>query len=189
MHTEQRNIFPGADDSWIEARVFNRLAVEAVPPSHPLARFLREELDALEPAAPAAQPPPLPPKLPPNTSFICTRGSHTASLQFARESGSLESLSFGPNGAAWPRLVDLRYVTTSDGGRGVTCDDASKCPNPVSGAWAPSLLSYSTGEPSGAARNETCRVVLELGFNETLHDEKYGAPAAVTAEYEIAVDL
>jgi hypothetical protein len=115
--------------------------------------------------------------------------------------------------------VDLRYVTTSDGGRGVTCDDASKCPNPVSGAWAPSLLSYSTGEPSGAARsvgkvqgryregtgkvqgrystgepsgaarNETCRVVLELGFNETLHDEKYGAPAAVTAEYEIAVDL
>ena len=59
-HNALTNRFPGADDSWLESRLFNQLAIQAVPPHHPLAPFLRRELDALLPRHPARQqlPPP-----------------------------------------------------------------------------------------------------------------------------------
>ena len=49
VHTPEHNIFPGADDSWLEDRVLNTLAIEGVPPDHPLAHFLSLELNALLP--------------------------------------------------------------------------------------------------------------------------------------------
>eukprot|EP00662_Eupelagonemidae_sp_cell21_P020529 gene20529-biopygen111331 len=57
----------------------------------------------------------------------------------------------------------------------------TKCPNPVSGAWAPKLLGFSSDT---GAMNGTCSAVLRLGFNETLH-KNYGSPATVMAEYMI----
>ena len=46
VHTKEKNIFPGADSSWLEARVFNDLAVQAVPPSHPLFYYVNREIRA-----------------------------------------------------------------------------------------------------------------------------------------------
>lgn len=186
VHTDEVNIFPGADDSWLEARVFNTLALGAVPDAHPMAAFLRDELAALEPASPAALPP-LSPTLPPGATVTCSRGGSSAALAFAPASGSLESLTFGQEGAAWSDLMDVRYVTTSDGGNGVTCNDTTRCPNPATGASAPTLLGFwSDDDKTGddAVNDETCRIVLELGFNDTLR-AKYGAPATVTAEYVV----
>lgn len=181
MHTDTHNIFPGADDSWLESRVFNKLAVEAVPPSHPMAPFLRDELAALRPTSRTSLPP-LSPTLPPNATVTCSRGGNSTTMKFAPATGSVERLTFGEGGVGWSRLMDVRYVTTSDGGTGVTCNDTGKCPNPVTGASAPALLGFWSD--SNAGSGETCRVVLELGFNDTLHTT-YGAPASVTAEYEI----
>ena len=52
-HNSERNVFPGADDSWLEARMFNTLAIQAVPASHPLSGPLQEE------SAPSLQPTPV----------------------------------------------------------------------------------------------------------------------------------
>jgi hypothetical protein len=109
VHNTQRNMFPGADDSWLEERKFSELAVQAVPPSHPLAVFLREETSALAPR-PANTLPPLSPveALARTTTpmmsessrggpltVTCTRGSSSAILTFT-SSGSIDSLTFSP---------------------------------------------------------------------------------------------
>ncbi len=49
VHNEKKNIFPGADDSWLEDRLFSSLAIGAVPDAHPLALHLQRELAALVP--------------------------------------------------------------------------------------------------------------------------------------------
>ena len=72
----------GADDSWLEDRLFNRLAIEAVPASHPLAPLLRTELAALEPRLPAAPPRPLAPGAPPPTLTCHGAGNASALLRF-----------------------------------------------------------------------------------------------------------
>ena len=64
-------------------------------------------------------------------------------------------------------------------GHNLTCN--TSCPNPVDGAWSPTLLGL-WAETSAAAPEKTCRVVIQLGFNETLH-LKYGAPSTVFVEY------
>jgi hypothetical protein len=193
VHSSKRNLFPGADDSWLEERVFNRLAVGAVPPSHPLAGFLHDELAALEPRSAATLPPltPQPVNASSGPSFTCRRGkagSEKAVVLKFTTSGSIESVVFDDQVAGeWSQLLDLRYIT-SDGNdtasyHGITCDDSTKCANPVDGAWAPTLLGFwSDTEVPGL--NDTCHIVLELGYNDTLHGH-YGAPASVTAEYEI----
>ena len=43
-HNAQTNRFPGADDSWLEARLFSALVTQAVPPAHPLSPFVQREL-------------------------------------------------------------------------------------------------------------------------------------------------
>ena len=197
VHSSKHNVFHGADDSWLEDRLFNRLAIEAVPAAHPLAAALRAELAALEPALPGSQARPLAPGAPP--PMLTCRGATGASAgaRFTA-SGSIASLSFGGAGrAAWTRLMDLRYVTSSKCGT-CTCEEAG-CANPVPGAWAPSLLGvWSAAQPppsglgaaaGGAAAGGAggCEISLELGFNETL-SRKYGAPARVIARYRLDPD-
>ena len=185
IHNTAHNIYHGADDSWLEDRLFNRLAVEAVPASHPLAAMLHAELAALEPLLPAAPARPLTPGAPPPT--LTCRG---AEVRFTA-SGSIASLSFGGAGhAAWTGLMDLRYITSRHCGS-CTCKEAG-CANPVPGAWAPSLLGVWSQSPSsggGAAAGGAggCHISLELGFNETLA-RKYGAPARVIVRYELDPD-
>ena len=52
IHNTHTNRFPGADDSWLEARLFNTMAIDAVPASHPLYTHLQRELTALKPQPP-----------------------------------------------------------------------------------------------------------------------------------------
>ena len=52
------------------------------------------------------------------------------------------------------------------------------------GAWAPTLLRFSSDAQAAGPSNRTCHVTLDLGFNETLHAD-YGAPVRVTAEYRV----
>ena len=185
VHTAERNIFPGADDSWIEGRIFNTLAVQAVPPSHPLSVYLKRELTALAPrqertneegsaaagssSISVEQPPPL---------VVKCRGT---TLEFS-EAGSLKNLSFGIGGRSWSRLMELRYLTYRDEGKkGIVCSEPW-CVNPVAGAWAPAVLQWSNHTP--LTNDSHCRVVLELGFNHSLHTD-FGAPLTVTAEYSV----
>ena len=108
VHNPAHNVFPGADLSWLEDRLFNRLAVEAVPASHPLAAMLRTELTRLEPRLPAAPARPLAPGTPPPT-LTCRGPANVSAVVRFTASGSIASLSFG--GAehdAWTGLMDLR---------------------------------------------------------------------------------
>ena len=75
------------------------------------------------------------------------------------------------------RGVMGRYRDASK--KGMVCNQ-SDCPNPIAGAWAPTLRRIQ----STVRAPETCHVVLDLAFNETLHQE-YGAPSDVTAAYTI----
>ena len=181
-HTLKQNRFPGADDSWVEDRLFSQLAIESVPVDHPLAPFVRRELQALVPR-PVGE---LAPVLPvsgsgPGGRTVSCRGT---TLEFAT-TGALDRLTFRGRGGSWSRLMDLRYLKYRPLDRkGVVCNE-STCPNPTAGAHAPTLLGFRSGSgPSGGARGESCSVVLELGFDESLHRE-YGAPLSVTAEYTI----
>jgi len=172
-HTPKKNLFPGADDSWLEARFFNTLAIQAVPAAHPLAQPLQAELAALEPHPPAA-PAPWTGKAAP--AVTCRGKLHTASLNFS-QSGSIQSLSFGAGAGEWSRLMDLRYSTFSDNAKG----------NPDA-IWSPTLLGFwSDANVAGSESAETCRVTLELGFNSSLHSY-YGAPETVLVTYELNPD-
>ena len=84
LQLASRHVLPaaGADDSWLEDRLFNRLAIEAVPASHPLAPLLRTELAALEPRLPAAPPRPLAPGAQPPTLTCHGAGNASALLRF-----------------------------------------------------------------------------------------------------------
>jgi hypothetical protein len=78
--------------------------------------------------------------------------------------------------------MDLRYLKYRPLDRkGVVCND-STCPNPTAGAHAPTLLGFRS--VGGSPQGQSCSVVLELGFDGSLHRE-YGAPSSVTAEYTI----
>ena len=185
VHNGRKNIFPGADDSWLESRKFTELALQAVPDAHPLSPFLKTELAALVPQSPAALPALQPVRGGAGGPTVTCNGT---TLAFS-STGSL-NLTFGHGGSSWSRLMDLRYISFRMADKkGVVCDKPT-CPNPVAGAWAPSLLASSVSSVSVAAaaaagaRSESCHVVLELAFNDTLHGD-YGAPARVTAAYSV----
>jgi hypothetical protein len=194
-HNARKNRFPGADDSWLESRLFNRLGIEAVPPTHPLAPFLQRELAALVPRHRT------PPKLPPVLGVgaeLSKSGENQRRrvdcqgtvLEFS-STGALGRLTFRGTDQPWTQLMDLRYITFRDHSKkGMVCNQ-SDCPNPVAGAWTPSVLGFDSDAPGpvvggGSPRGlvQSCRVVLQLGFNETLHQD-YGAPMGMTAEYSI----
>ena len=114
VHNVLHNAFKGADDSWIEARLFNTLAIEAVPPSHPLAPLLQKELAALVPHLPAT---PLPPRRTASKfsePVVCGAAgmAEKVTMSFDPMSGSVRQLGFG-KGGAWSELMDLRYITYS----------------------------------------------------------------------------
>ena len=213
VHRPKRNIFPGADDSWLEDRVFSKLAIEAVPSSHPLAPFLQRELAALLPQIPNVTME--------NVSAVngggeaaggkaaggkAVKAGKTVTCQGTvlefDSTGSLANLTFGGSGGSWSRLMDLRYISAPQcDKKGMCCSDASKCPNPQHGATAPVLLGFWSDADANADANaganadantdadtnagaDTCRVVLELGFNSTMYSD-YGAPARVTAQYSV----
>ena len=182
-HNLKQNQFPGADDSWLEGRLFNKLAITAVPAAHPLTPFLLRELAALVPR-PVAE---LPPVLPISDS---SAGGRTVDcrgtiLEFSA-SGALDRLTFRGGKDSWSRLMDLRYLKYRPLDRkGVVCNEAT-CPNPIAGAYPPTLLGFrsTAAAPSHGGPLSSCSVVLELAFNESLHRE-YGAPVSVTAEYSV----
>lgn len=181
-HNCKQNRFPGADDSWIEGRLFNKLAIAAVPAAHPLTPFLRQELAALVPRSATE----LPPMLPTVDSSAGGRtvDCHGTILEFSA-SGALDRLTFRGGKGEWSRLMDLRYLKYRPLDRkGVVCNESS-CPNPIAGAHPPTLLGFrSAAAPGHRGARRSCSVVLELGFNESLHRE-YGAPVSVTAEYTV----
>ena len=171
VHNADTNIFPGADDAWLESRVFNTLAEQAVPPAHPLSAFVKQELAALAPPSPVGG----------SASGVRTMARcNGTTLEFSNETGSLERLTFGAdNSSSWNRLMDLRYITYRDEDKkGVVCNH-SYCPNPVAGAWAPVLVGIHADQ---------CRVSVEVAFNATLH-ELYGAPSGATVTYSIDATL
>jgi len=173
VHTPSKNLFPGGDDSWLEARFFSTLAIQAVPASHPLAKPLQEELAKIEPRPPTS-PAPWKGKAPP--AVICKGKFLTSSLSFT-QSGSIESLSFGSGVGEWAQLMDLRYMTYSTNAKG----------NPDA-IWSPTLLGFwSDANAASHDSPESCRITLELEFNSTLH-RYYGAPATVLVEYELNPD-
>jgi len=191
VHNNKKNIFPGADDSWLEDRLFNTLAIEGVPTSHPLSNFLKEELNALSSAGKtlanedkeSIQSMQL--RASSSSSLMLTAANKTTvvscngtELHFSNETGSLVELKFGHGGSSWSRLMDYRYLTyhMSDH-HGAVCNE-STCPNPIAGAWSPHLLNIHV-DPVQA-----CRVTVEAGFNSTLHNE-YGAPSTVSFVYDI----
>ena len=183
-HNLELNSFPGADDSWIEDRLFSQLAIEAVPTAHPLTPFMRRELEALVPR-PATELAPLVP-IGDTGDGGRTVNCQGTILKFST-TGALDRLTFRGSDGSWSQLMDLRYLKYRPLDRkGVVCNESS-CPNPIAGAHAPTLLGFRSeaeGSLSRGGLQSKCNVVLELGFNESLHRE-YGAPASVTAEYTI----
>lgn len=169
VHNLQKNVFPGADDSWLEARFFNTLAIQAVPPSHPLFAPLQVELAALVPVLPEA-PMSWRAELPPTVR--CQGKINTASLNFTT-AGSIASLDFGTESGAWHELMDLRYITFGANESGT--------------AWEPMLLGFSSDENTADRLAERCKITIEVGFNNTLHEER-GAPLTALVVYELNPD-
>jgi hypothetical protein len=181
-HSLTANGFPGADDSWIEDRLFSQLAISAVPTAHPLMPFVRRELEALVPRPLAELAPVVPIDLSSASADGRTISCRGTILEFS-STGALDRLTFRGSDQPWSRLMDLRYLKFRPYDRqGVVCNESS-CPNPIAGAYEPVLLGFRTGAAE-LRGDQSCSVVLELGFNESLHRE-YGAPTSVTAEYSI----
>ena len=185
VHNTKRNIFPGADDSYIEDRLFNTLAIDGVPESHPLSAFLLQELNALsvKQVKQVKQVKSVKPASKSHVSIMTTANKTTVTcngteLHFSNTTGSLLNVKFGHGGSSWNKLMDYRYLTYRMASHnGVVCNK-STCPNPIAGAWSPSLLAIHI-DP-----NQTCNVKIEVGFNTTLHDD-YGAPSKVSMVYNI----
>ena len=104
-HNLDQNHFQGADDSWIEGRLFNRLAIEAVPAAHPLTPFLRRELEALVPR-PAAELAPAVPIADSDGAGGRTVDCQGTLLEFST-AGALDRLTFRGGDTSWERLMDL----------------------------------------------------------------------------------
>lgn len=130
----------------------------------------------------------------PSTASPLTIVCNNTTLELSPRNGRLETLSFAKNNgddgggdggvgvgggvgeSSWSRLMDFRYISFRDASKnGMVCNK-STCPNPVVGAWEPTLL--------GVHSNHACNIVAELGFNDTLHT-MYGAPAAATVTYDV----
>lgn len=172
----------------LKGRLFNTLAVQAVPQSHPLAPFVIHELAALIPAEAGNHASAMP--YTPSTASPLTIVCNNTTLELSPRNGRLETLSFAKNNggdggvgvgggvgeSSWSRLMDFRYISFRDASKnGMVCNK-STCPNPVVGAWEPTLI--------GVHSNHACNIVAELGFNDTLHT-MYGAPAAATVTYDV----
>ena len=194
-HNVKRNNFPGADDSWLEDRLFSQLAVDAVPAAHALTPFIRRELQALAPRPAAELAPMRPISNDAGAAASRTVNCRGTILEFST-SGALDRLTFRGGDDTWSRLMDLRYLKYRPLDRkGVVCNE-STCPNPIAGAHAPTLLGFRSasalpthaelrrGGDSESSHIQSCSVTLELGFDESLHSE-YGAPTSFTAEYTV----
>lgn len=129
-----------------------------------------------------------------STASPLTIVCNNTTLELSPRNGRLETLSFAKNNggdgggdggvgvgggvgeSSWSRLMDFRYISFRDASKnGMVCNK-STCPNPVVGAWEPTLI--------GVHSNHACNIVAELGFNDTLHT-MYGAPAAATVTYDV----
>ena len=204
VHNGATNAFFQGDYSWIEARKFNALALEALGEYGGLAEEIRRELDEL-----AAWK-----RRPPSTDGLARvpvvgAGAPISfggmEIGLARD-GSLGfvRLGEGKGDSVWADgsnnnsgLFQLAYVTYNaaekwDGKVNLSCAEAG-CANPEDKVWAPRLdglwhnCSGGGGGGGGkepAAAAASCRVVTRATFNTTAHD-KYGAPTAVWGAYTL----
>ena len=110
-----------------------------------------------------------------NTTVLNCNGTV---LEFSTITGSLLGLQFA-HGTSWSNLMDYRYVTYRDASKkGMVCNDTDTCPNPIAGAWEPTLLNLHVNP------FKFCSVEVEVGFNATLH-EYYGAPSKAIIKYDV----
>ncbi len=200
VHNQHFNKFFQGDMSWLEARKFNALALEAVGEHGGLADGIRRRLAELQPQAPELDglrrlPEPI------AGAVLRTDGGGDMEIAFAAD-GSVSRLVLSSGGRDWASrnetLFALTYVTYNlwekwDQKANLTCAEPG-CANPEDKVWAPTLASVwhncSAGRDDGVGG---CRIVTNLRLDPRCH-AKYGAPTAVAVEYvlragEVSVSL
>ena len=154
IHNPSKNLFVGADLSWIESRKFNELAIDALaaqsstdPAAAGLLRDIQQRIPKLRPQRPhfaGLEPGPH------GTKFTCGAmqlgldpvSGGISELSFHHSSDGFDSDGGGGGGAVVPplpeswasetaQLLDLRYMTYNDRSN-LTCKEPG-CPNPVPG--------------------------------------------------------
>ena len=186
MHNGAYNKFDMGDLSWIEARAFNTLALEALPPTHPLGIDIRSRLKRLVPSYPTMNG--LRPAATLSQLIECG-GSAMAFNAF----GAIKTLRMGTKGSSWASdadtLMGLHYVTYSqketwDARINMTCVQPG-CANPEDKVWRTRLISLwhnGTKSAGGDDKINECRAVAEMAFEDEAQS-KYGAPRRVFVEY------
>lgn len=143
IHSASKNIWESGELTWLEARVFTELAVDAIPAGSAWAADVQKRLAMLLPTVPPSlvglNPMPVPRPGGSPTTLAC--GEMRLAID---SSGALTSLQFAAGAADWASasshpLMRLSYVTYSkleswDAKVNLTCSEAG-CPNPVDAVW------------------------------------------------------
>ena len=174
VHNNRTNIFQFGELSWLEARIFNSLAIAAAPPA--LKTSIERRLGAIvakeaEPTASVVGMTKLA-----NASLPITCGD--AAVTFDVATGALSQLRLGSGNQSWHgSLLRYTYVTYADDETWDGRKDVKKLAQAEDKVWSANISAvYHDTRPSGQ-----CRIVAELSTNSEAH-EKYGAPSMAWLE-------
>ncbi len=178
VHNSRTNIFQFGELSWLEARIFNSLAIAAAPPV--LKTSIERRLGAIvaKEAVPTASVTGMTKLADPGMPVACG----DAAVTFDVATGSLSQLRLGSGGQSWHgSLLRYTYVTYADDETWDGRKDVKKLAQAEDKVWSANISAvYHGPHPSGQ-----CRIVAELSMNPEAH-AKYGAPS--TAWLEMFLD-
>lgn len=172
VHNNQTNIFEFGELSWLEARIFNTLAIAAAPPalkSSIDARLLaihEKEAVAVAPVAGLTKAADL------SRPVRCGRD---ALVTFDAATASLSQLQLG--GQSWTgSLLRYTYVTYADDEAWDGRKDVKKLAQAEDKLWS-ATVSAVFHNATGPAGSGACRIVAVLSTAPEAHS-KYGAPSS-----------
>jgi len=194
IHSASKNIWESGELTWLEARVFTALAVDAIPAGSAWALDVQKQLAMLSPKVP----PPLAglkavsvPQ-PGGSPSILSCGEMVVAID---ASGALTSLRLAAATVDWATnahpLMQLSYVTYNkleswDAKLNLTCTQPG-CPNPVDAVWhaqVSELYTNASQTENGDLLPGVCMVVAKSAFSNHLHEDA-GAPSTVWTTFTL----
>lgn len=195
IHSASKNIWESGELTWLEARVFTELAVDAIPAGSAWAVDVQKQLAMLSPK--------VPPSFAGLTAVSAPQPGGSPSTLACGEmivaidsSGALTSLRLTAATVDWAAanshpLMQLSYVTYNkleswDTKLNLTCSEPG-CPNPVDAVWhaqVSELYTNASESARSASLPGVCMIVAKSVFSNHLHEDA-GAPSTVWTTFTL----
>jgi hypothetical protein len=174
VHNNITNVFQFGELSWLEARIFNSLAIAAAPPA--LKASIKRRLGAIiaKEAVPAASVTGLTKLSDPRQPITCG----DAAVTFDVATGALSQLRLGSGSQSWEgSLLRYTYVTYADDETWDGRKDVKKLAQAEDKVWSANISAVYRGPP----RSGQCQIIAKLVTDSEAH-HKYGAPSTAWLE-------